>query len=1490
MPLLTIDPSQGDPLNPPASPTPPSQTANPDPNVGATATPRSLGADQTFTPFVPKDPNDEGAASFLTKINSYMASGGKLSNLDADLLHGINTATSGDGNLTDKDVLNNPETFYQLKFKTGKYEKPILDDLGNPYKWPDLAVSFVGNAVNAVKDSVVGAYQTLEHPATAPAALSQGFEATRQFYKSLNPLNVPSPIGLVASPGFQDMARDLSDRVQKIFANDPHAREQIDRDQSEIIRNRMLRDNANSDLVAAAKYKTADFLAGIGLNDLAKATQAAQVTPEQQTFAQVITDPLTYLEFGLGKVASLATAGKVGVRFSRMEMATKALEQAAETVDNLHVQRRAFNGVTSSVGATADERLAAQRALATQAPIESRAQAVLQTAANEHQAALAVTNQELTDAATPPIGRQVVGNLAKGGGQLAEFAGKGLDWVATIPSKLVDRIFPSADETTKEVLAQTVRSKFTHALVQFGAGSVFGGPVGGLAGLLAPQATKVLQKFGRDLAMVGDQFALGQQTLPFWKSIKENTTGMTRLAASLLDNQLVYAIPDTARGAAAGAVLGGALGGIQSGGTTQGVLGGAGPGFLFGTAGGGLGQLKKFNSPAELHSAAIGDRARFIKSLAPPDQQQFGALHPAEQLAVSVYARAHPDAHISFFTDPSPGAPNGSHTVVNGRGAISINSAGDNPIEAILAHEVGHHIASHGLGATVEDYMLGNVAKGQPGIFTKYDQNGVPLVETGPDGIQRYVPNNEFEGYKAKYNTRKGAIAGAIPEDNYGIAQEMFAELHAAKYHSPADVQKLVRGFVPSGLAGDNVAANWFTRMGMGTDASGRPLSTDTVKQTRGLNDVVDNFYRDRSYKTNPPEDDRGYTRVPVGETRRGTPEFDRLAKTFDASGDLKRNPDGTIWTGRDGRPQIVSVKEADATHGKMTDAVISMYKNNPTLEGAGGDNSLRLVTYRNGRKVYRGQTVPPQVLDALAASNQHNPAQINNWRTLNGVMGRNDGTMVLQVYNTAGKRGAYATLPAKERAVVPLYTEVSPATRQTNVQAYDPEQMTSNIARMLRTKKGKEIWDGKIAPAHDDVKTYLDNLSNNRPGETGIGLQKKGAINELFGINADANPYVTEVMKRSPSVFKTFRLDRINRLQELPGTIEPVGAQTYEQVYGFMQPKGMQTEASALDRTAIPVTMRTTRTGKTEPAKIDYSITKAPLVADKQPPADLPKGANNFGHLDFLTKPDQQKLTHLDEASAVTSFADKLVGEYGQWTGNRDVMKAKRWYGEVRGYLKKAVGPDAELFAHLLAATSPQQGVVQNWHDAKTAYERYKMGYFDDAIAKYKETGKITEDMKPRKENGALFATNSDAVLKVLSGTWLDSVEGPKTPNFFDNLFGRGTRATIDKWAARTMRRLGYEGVPGAPEQYRLQPKSEMGVNNLDFAFSQEAFGQAADRLGMDAHQLQAILWYAEKHHWVERGYSKGGAAAAKASYIPMLKEYAGQQAAVRQTASAAP
>ena len=127
--------------------------------------------------------------------------------------------------------------------------------------------------------------------------------------------------------------------------------------------------------------------------------------------------------------------------------------------------------------------------------------------------------------------------------------------------------------------------------------------------------------------------------------------------------------------------------------------------------------------------------------------------------------------------------------------------------------------------------------------------------------------------------------------------------------------------------------------------------------------------------------------------------------------------------------------------------------------------------------------------------------------------------------------------------------------------------------------------------------------------------------------------------------------------------------------------------------------------------------------------------------------------------------------------------------------------------------------------------------------------------DLLPRQSNGAKFGVSSAAVLKVLARTWLSSVEGPKTYQFVRNLLGTDHGATIDVWADRTMRRLGYSGHV---DRWRILPKNAVGVTDADFAFSQKAFAHAAKQLGVLPDALQGGLWFAEKQLWADRGYGK--------------------------------
>jgi hypothetical protein len=219
------------------------------------------------------------------------------------------------------------------------------------------------------------------------------------------------------------------------------------------------------------------------------------------------------------------------------------------------------------------------------------------------------------------------------------------------------------------------------------------------------------------------------------------------------------------------------------------------------------------------------------------------------------------------------------------------------------------------------------------------------------------------------------------------------------------------------------------------------------------------------------------------------------------------------------------------------------------------------------------------------------------------------------------------------------------------------------------------------------------------------------------------------------------------------------------------------------------------------------------------------------------------------------TAYANKLVAE---------ARKALR---------DPAVAPgDHLLFSHLLGVTSPMENPVSNFLYALEAYQKFKAGDYDKHIDLYRKaydmkkastlqqehvddlTGKPTKsdahamseyiqhhDIVPRRDNGKLYGFHSDGVLQALARTLAEEANAPKTKNYASNLFSdKTTQATIDTWASRTMRRLGYQGGD-AP--WRLMPQSENVPTDLEFGFSQRAFDKAAKKLGMDADSLQAIM-----------------------------------------------
>ncbi len=255
---------------------------------------------------------------------------------------------------------------------------------------------------------------------------------------------------------------------------------------------------------------------------------------------------------------------------------------------------------------------------------------------------------------------------------------------------------------------------------------------------------------------------------------------------------------------------------------------------------------------------------------------------------------------------------------------------------------------------------------------------------------------------------------------------------------------------------------------------------------------------------------------------------------------------------------------------------------------------------------------------------------------------------------------------------------------------------------------------------------------------------------------------------------------------------------------------------------------------------------------------------------------------------AVVKKLSSKLVQLYNKVKDVPEIAKAKGWYKEVRNTLRPFFDSDEDtwLFCQALGVTSAGQKPRANLEQAIDVFDGYKSGRFDDIIAratKLRDEGKLEYTDKFLRENNLLplmstktaegkygqYGKNSKHVLRVLMGDWADNAP-LKTGDYAGNFAaGRPLKAVIDMWAARTARR-----VMGGQ---RITPKGETAVTPVDYKITQDAFHEAAKKAGLDPDDMQAVLWFAEKHHWDKMGWGAMDAGDIRPLLPAMRKEGAG-------------
>jgi DNA-binding transcriptional MerR regulator len=351
--------------------------------------------------------------------------------------------------------------------------------------------------------------------------------------------------------------------------------------------------------------------------------------------------------------------------------------------------------------------------------------------------------------------------------------------------------------------------------------------------------------------------------------------------------------------------------------------------------------------------------------------------------------------------------------------------------------------------------------------------------------------------------------------------------------------------------------------------------------------------------------------------------------------------------------------------------------------------------------------------------------------------------------------------------------------------------------------------------------------------------------------------------------------------------------------------------------------------------ARFPESVGWAPLEFLRVDPKTMSKKANEktplpadaiffapYGyqfHLDAQGK--DSKATRGARVKAIASaLAGEISGKYmAAQQGDpvaKIIMRQSDWYQSLRGKLRATFGGFGDFLAQLLGPTSANNPVEPNFKYGVEALKLATSGKWDSlfkevfawkadidaaaqaldaTITKVKAEGlkgvmkdprvkaamanlKSASQYKgtvPLRENGKQFGMASAGIQQILAEEWGDKVRGdaPKTKNYYQNIMGRTFDATVDVWAARTLRRLANNVVGNFP---RIPPVAETAVagnvladnttSGSEFGFGQDVFKQAADELrasGIEQFKsitpdaVQAMVWFIEKETWATRNWT---------------------------------
>jgi hypothetical protein len=665
--------------------------------------------------------------------------------------------------------------------------------------------------------------------------------------------------------------------------------------------------------------------------------------------------------------------------------------------------------------------------------------------------------------------------------------------------------------------------------------------VAGVSPSMVERTAGWFNDLGENVSAAGRLMRTMESSTPYFQRLAKETDGWTRFAAQNANR--VEFVARLGRGAAEGidgAVKGATVGGVF--GLLQGDSAeGAGEGLVGGFFGGGLRTIRMERDPGMVRARQLGDIADARSRRTGLQQQLFDAAPRNLQLAASTFEATNPNLVVNFVRQKGSG---GSYRVnPDGTGEATIDLDSKIPLVPLLAHEVSHHIARNpDIASDLKRRFLGDEATGTPGFLTEMR-----------DGTLQ--PKPEFQKFRDEYLSalrRAGKDTAAYEANPELILHEVIAEAGvssllatnasgefagiAALRRNARPIAQAMEQFarsemvINSGVLQRALMATGAVFTDGGQHAKGTGLfSTDMSPELRSaVNQIIGEY--DRMALSERGGQVESFSETPTIYSEQeiaSNPELlDLVSSGFDVDVDPKT-----------GKRKFLSAREAKKREQEFVDDLIQALDASPDLS----PGRVRAVTTKDGRTIYSGKYIPADVLETLQSRNKYNPRQLETLAMVTDLLGKRPGNEVHFVYQPAMTRGSrlYKQRAVTNRVETPISILIS-KTGGVLINTLSQEKVLRNLEFFSR-KGMLGAWGGDVRAARADLLKYIDNTVAGREGAEGLGLEKRDALNALFGqltnVQKERNPVLqgmSDTQGRKIGVVQSRRIDRVNQMKVL--------------------------------------------------------------------------------------------------------------------------------------------------------------------------------------------------------------------------------------------------------------------------------------------------------------------------------------------------------------------